>query len=133
MSSRRLKFLGMCKKLLCVIVAFLLFVCLCGCSNKSFEGEVCELRFEEEYTTIILLPTNVYNGKTMQTWLIPYVRTYPDRWYVRVRTFNTEKQNYEYNECYVTHEVYDTLKIGDWFVYNEDYCFDSEPYTQQRK
>ena len=100
--SGRLKVLDMRKKLLYVIVAIISMLCLCGCGNKFFEGEVCELRFEEEYTTTILLPTNIYNGKTMQTILIPYIRTYPDRWYVRVRTFNTEKQNYEYNACYVT-------------------------------
>lgn len=133
MPSGRLKVLDMCKKLLCVIVTFILSACLCGCSNKSFEGEVCELRFEEEYITTILLPTYIYNGETIQTILIPYIRTYPDRWYVCVRTFNVKTQNYEYNECYVTKEVYDTLKIWYWFVYNEDYCFDGEPYTQQRK
>lgn len=85
MSSGGLKILDMCKKLLCGIVVFILILGLCGCDNKYFEGEVCELRFEEEYTTTILIPTYIYNGKTMQTILIPYVRTYPDRWYVRVK------------------------------------------------
>ena len=41
--------------------------------------------------------------------------------------------NYDYNDCYVTEETYNSLKIGDWFVYDEDYCFPEEPYTQEKE
>ena len=40
---------------------------------------------------------------------------------------------YKYHECYVTEEIYNTLEVGDWFVYDEEYCFPDEPYEQERK
>lgn len=105
-----------------------------GCSKeKSFEGEICKLEYKEEYTTIIPLTTYIYNGKTMTPIITYYVRTYPDRWYVQVRRFNTNKQKYEYDECYVTQECFAKLKIGDWFVYDKDFCYSEEPYTQVRR
>lgn len=125
------------KKIISIILVLILPVILfCGCSNsksdKGFEGEICVLEFKEEYTTRTPITTIIWTGKTavpITTW---YVRTYPDRWYVKVRRFNTDKQEYEYDECYVTKECFDKLKIGDWFIYNSDYCFDEEPYTQKK-
>lgn len=115
------------------IVCISLFCVACKEETKSFEGEVCKLEYKEEYTTIIPITTHIYNGKTMTPIIAMYVRTYPDRWYVQVKTFNEEKQKYDYNDCYVTEATYNSLKIGDWFVYDEDYCFPEEPYTQEKE
>lgn len=119
--------------LLLILILPLAFI-LAGCSNtKPFEGEICELEFKESYTTTLLLPITIYNGTTTTTMLVPYIRTYPDRYYVKVRNYNEEKQNYDYYDCYVTKECFENLEIGVWFVYDEDYCFPEEPYTQVRE
>lgn len=122
------------RKILCFLIIGLipLFI-LCGCSNENFEGEVCELEFKESYSTTILIPVTFYNGTSTMTTLIPYIRTYPDRWYVKVKNFNEAKQEYNYHDCYVTEECFKKLKIGDWFVFDKDYCFENEPYTQRRE
>ena len=122
------------KKIFSLILVLIVPVFLfCGCKEKSFEGEICHLEYKEAYTQTIIVPVAVYNGTTTTFIYVPYIRTYPDRWYVEVRNFNTEKQEYEYNDCYVTEECFNQLKIGDWFVYDSDYCFEKEPYTQVKE
>lgn len=103
-----------------------------ACEPTYFEGEVCELEFKEAYTTTTVIPITIYNGKTTSIIMVPYVYHYPDRWFVKVKSFDEEKQKFIYNSCYVTKECFETLKIGDWFVYNEDYCFDEEPCIKER-
>ena len=91
------------------------------------------MEFKPKYTTIIPITTYIYNGKTMTPIITMYARTYPDRWYVQVREYDEENQKYIYNDCYVTENTYNSLKIGDWFVFDEDYCFEEEPYTQEKQ
>lgn len=116
---------------LCLII-LLIPLCFLGCRKKeaNFEGEVCELEYKEAYTTTVILPIYIYNGKTTTLMMIPYIRSYPDRYRVKVQNYNDNKQSYDYYECYVTKECFDNLKIGDWFVYDKDFCFKEEPYTQ---
>lgn len=122
------------KKILSIfLVLFIPFFVLCGCGDKHFEGEICHLEYKEEYSEEITKTTFVWTGKFGVPIYTDYIRTYPDRWYVEVRSFNKEKQKYEYNDCYVTKECFEKLKIGDWFVYDESYCFSKEPYTEVRK
>lgn len=116
--------------ILVLIVPVLLF---CGCKEKNFEGEICHLEYKEECSEEITRTTYVWTGKFGVPIFHHYIRTYPDRWYVEVRSFNKEKQKYEYNSCYVTEECFEQLKIGDWFIYDESYCFSKEPYTEARK
>lgn len=103
-----------------------------ACTTESFEGEVCELEYKEAYTTTLILPITIFNGKTSSVIMIPYFRHYPNRWRVKVREYDTDSNKYIYHECYVTEETYNSLKIGDWFVYDEDYCYPDEPYSQER-
>ena len=36
------------------------------------------------------------------------------------------------NEYYVDAETYKEINIGDWFVFNEAFCLENEPYTQEK-
>ena len=122
------------KKLISLLLVLVMpMLVLCGCGEKNFEGEICHLEYKEAYTTTVIIPITMYNGKSTTVICVPYIRTYPDRWYVKVRRFNNDKQDYEYDDCYVTEECYNKLNMGDWFVYNSDYCFDEEPYTQVKE
>ena len=121
-------------KIIAIIFVFFIGLCLfVGCKKESFEGEVCELEFKPAYTTTVIIPVTIYNGTTSSLVMIPYIRYYPDRWYVKVKEYVIGEETYTYYECYVTEEVYDSLEVGDWFVYDEEYCFPNEPYEQERK
>ena len=56
------------KKMLCLILVLfmpVLMLCGCGCSKEPyFEGEICHLEYKERYTTTIIIPITIYNGKT---------------------------------------------------------------------
>ena len=122
----------MMKKLsLMFMILFVLFM-FSACGTEPFEGEVCELKYQEAYTTTVIVPVTVWNGKTASVITIPYIWSYPDRWRVKVREYDDEKDEFIYHECYVTEEIYNSLKIGDWFIYNEDYCYPNEPYTHEK-
>ena len=122
------------KKLISLVLVLVMpMLVLCGCGEKNFEGEICHLEYKEAYSTIVPVTTFIFTGKTTIPIITNYVRTYPERWYVEVRKFNQDKQEWEYNDCYVTEECFNQLKIGDWFVYDSDYCFDKEPYTQVKE
>lgn len=122
----------MIKKTSLVALIFITLFLFSACATEPFEGEVCELEYEEAYTTTVILPVTIYNGKTTSIIPVPYIRSYPDRWRVVVREYDSEKDEFIYHECYVTEETYNSLKIGDWFVYDEDYCYPNEPYTQEK-
>ena len=120
------------RKISILLVGILMLMFLTGCKAERFEGEVCELEFKEEYTTTRVMTITVFNGKTSSVIVVPYVFHYPDRWRVKVREYDEENRQITYHECYVTEEVFNSLEIGDWFVYDESYCFANEPYTTER-
>ena len=120
-------------KIITVLLLFVTIFSFYACKKDIyFEGEICDLQFQEEYTMTLLLPVNIYTGKTHSVILVPYIRRYPDRYYVKTKTYNEEKENYEYNECYVTKDCFEKLEIGQWFVYDKTYCFEEEPYIQEK-
>lgn len=51
-----------------LLVGLFLFV---GCKKEAFEGEVCELEFKPTYTTTIIIPVTIWNGKTSSVFMIP--------------------------------------------------------------
>ena len=119
--------------ILTIISTFFLLFSFAGCSNREpFEGEICNLEYQPAYTTTSLIPIIISNGKTVTTILVPYILYYPDRWYVQVREYVEEDEEFVYHECWVTEEVFTSLNIGDWFVYNADYCFPDEPCEKVR-
>lgn len=120
------------RKISILTICILMLILLTGCKGERFEGEVCELEYKEAYTTTTLLPTTIFNGKTSSVVLIPHILHYPDRWRVKVWQYDEESGEKIYHECYVTEEVFNSLKIGDWFVYDESYCYPDEPCTKER-
>ena len=78
------------KKIVAVLVCILLIVSLCGCSNAITEGEVYEKEYREEYTTVMMLPLVISNGKTTTTKMIPYFVHYPDRYDTLFRTLSRQ-------------------------------------------
>ena len=120
------------KKIIGVIVCLLLVVSLCGCSNAIIEGEVYEKEYREAYTTVMMLPLVISNGKTTSTIIVPYFVHYPDRYVVFIKAYQDEEWKTE--DFYVSKEVYDSINIGDMFLYDEERGdLQDEPYTKERK
>lgn len=120
------------KKFVWLLVSVVLLVSLCGCSSVITEGEIYKKEYREEHTTIMVMPLVISNGKTTTTSMIPYVVYYPDRYVVFIKAYQDEEWKTE--DFYVSKEVYDTVKVGDMFLFDEDRGdLEDEPYTKERE
>lgn len=120
------------KRMVAILIVFLMII-LTGCNEKITEGEVYGKEFKEEYTTIIMTPITHSNGKTSYTTIIPITYHYPDRWVIRIRSLEKNKDGeYETAEYYVTQEVFDDCNIGDIFSYDKDRDYREEPVEKSK-
>lgn len=119
-------------KTILLVGVLLLALLLCSCDNEVTEGEIYEKEFKPAETQTTVIPMVISTGKTVVTSVIPVIRHYPDRYIVRIRQYNEEENTFLYNEYYVNAETYNKANIGDWFIYDEDYCLENEPYTQEK-
>ena len=120
------------KKIIGALICLLLVVSLCGCSNVITEGEVYEKEYREEYTAVVMLPLAISNGKSSTITMIPYIVRYPDRYVIFIKAYQDEEWKTE--DFYVSKEVYDSINIGDMFLYDERRGdLQNEPYTKERK
>lgn len=122
------------KVILIVTVVCVMMFMLVGCGEKITKGEIYYKEFEPETTTTGLIPIVHSNGKTCYTTYIPIFYHYPDRWCIKIRSLNKNKDG-EYDKAtyYTTEEVYNSCNIGDIFEYDENRDFDEEPVTKEEK
>ena len=119
------------KRVVSLLLCFYLLFSLCGCSKAITEGEVCEKRYEKAHTTVMMLPLAISNGKTTTTMVMPYLVSYPERYVVFIKAYQNDEWKTE--DFYVSKEVYDTINIGDMFLYDEERGdLQDEPYTKER-
>ncbi len=105
-----------------------------GCGDKITEGEITDKEYEEAYTTVVVAPITVSNGKTCSTTIIPMTCSYPDRWRIDIRSINPDKSGeYETATYYTTKDVYDDCEIGGMFKYDKSRDYDKEPVQKERK
>lgn len=120
------------KKFALIIICMFMLFSFCACSNQVTEGEIYKKEYREEHTTIMLLPLITSNGKTATTTLIPYFIHYPERYVIFIKAYQNEEWVTE--DFYVSKEVYNTVNIGDMFLYDENRGdLKEEPYTKERK
>lgn len=97
------------------------------------EGDIYSMEFQEAHTSMVMLPIVSSNGKTTTTTLIPYFFHYPDEWIVNIKAFNKNKNDFDTATFYVHEKVYDTLKIGDRFKFDDTKGYDTEPVIKERQ
>ena len=120
------------KKVICLVACVILILPLCGCSNTIIEGEVYKKEYREAHTTVMMLPLVISNGKTTTTTLMPYFVHYPDRYVVFIKAYQDSEWKTE--DFYVSKEVYDSISIGNMFLYDEGRGdLQDEPYTKEQK
>lgn len=119
------------KKVICVTLCLIILAMICGCSDTITEGEVYEKEYKEAFTTTSILPLVISTGKTTTTIMVPYFIRYPDRYVIHIKSFVDDEWVTE--DFYVTKEVYDSINVGDMFIYDEDRGdLQDEPYTKER-
>lgn len=122
------------KKVLLIYISLFLFVLIfsfVACDDTSCEGEVIKKEFLEEHSEVRLMPVTIFNGKTTTIMMIPYSFHYPNRWRITVKWYSDGE--FHTREIYVTEECYNKVTIGDWFVYDKDFCTYTEPCEKNRE
>lgn len=120
------------KKLGLIVLCVFMMFSFYGCCNQITEGEIYKKEYREEHNTVMMLPLVRSNGKTTSTVFVPYFIHYPERYVIYIRAYQNEEWVTE--DFYVSKEVYNTVNIGDMFLYDEDRGdLKDEPYTKERK
>lgn len=102
-----------------------------GCASRITSGEVYRKEYIPEHTSMTMIPVVTYNGKTTSTTLVPRTIHENERYVIYIKEFDGEKWQTE--NFYVSPEVYDAVKIGDIFDYDDTRGdLIEEPYTKQR-
>ena len=119
------------RKIILLLMCLIILTSLSGCADKITEGEVYEKEYREEQTVTVMYPLVISNGKTNKTMIVPYYVHYPDRYVIHIKAFVDEEWVTE--DYYVSEEVYDSINIGDMFIYDESRGdLTDEPYTKER-
>lgn len=120
------------KRVLLGIICLFLILNLCACGNNITDGEVYEKEYRKAYTTVMMLPMVISNGKTTTTHVIPYFVHYPERYVLFIKKFNGEEWLKE--DFYIGKDVYEQINIGDMFEYDKSRGdLKDEPYSKEKK
>ena len=103
---------------------------LTSCGNKvhNEKGYVIEKNHREPYYTTMV--TMVYTGKTLIP--ITYIIYHAESWSLDLRDEDDGKYK-EYTVYLKDSEVWEQINIGDYFVWDEETCYDCEPTTKERQ
>lgn len=112
------------KRLISICITITLL--LCGCTPKLTEGNVYQKEYREADSTLIMMPVVISNGKTTTTIMRPYYIFHPDRYVIFIRRYNEETKTFETEDYYVSREAYESVDIGDYFVFSDDLGTDEE-------
>jgi len=119
------------KKIVSIITISFLLLFLIGCKTNKPSGEVYDKEFRPAYSTTVLLPLTIYNGKTVTTIIIPYIYYYPNRYVIHIKWFDVKKDKWRYYEYFVNETLYEKVNVGDMFEYQKG-TYDREPYTREK-
>lgn len=119
------------KKIRIILAILLIALVLGGCSQQLSQGEVIKKEFVPAHSETTIIPMATTDGKNVTTIMMPYVYYYADTYKVTIKGYiDSEKQTATYR---VTKEVYDSINIGDEFVYNEEFEPDEPEYIREKQ
>lgn len=87
--------------------------------------------FTPAYSQTMMVPIVYSNGKTTYTTMVPFLYHYDDDWEVTIQQYSEEESSMLSATYRVTQEVYDSVSIGDEFVYEKDMEPDTPQYTRE--
>lgn len=120
------------KKIICAFIVCIMFTMMCSCSEKITQGEVINKKYTPAHTDIVMIPMVRSNGKTTTTQIIPFVYSYSDKYEITILGYDSEK-NKSTATYRVNKEVFDSVNLGDEFLFINEYEPEYPEYTRDRK
>lgn len=121
------------KKFLMMLCCLLLCLTCAGCSNTITEGEVYKKEYRDSQVVVIPMTMVHSNGKTTYTTIIPVTWYYPERYVIFIKAYDDESKEWKTEDYYVEKNVYDSINIGDYFVYDEETMLQDEPREKREE
>ena len=119
------------KKIKVFLSILLIALIFGGCSQNLTQGEVIKKEFTPAHSETTILPVVTTDGENMSTIFVPYVYYYSDTYKITIRDYiDNEEQTATYR---VTEEVYDSVDIGNEFIYSKEYEPDEPEYTREKQ
>ena len=119
------------KKIKVILSILIVALVLSSCSLYLTQGEVIEKEFIPAHSETTMLPIVITDGENISTIIMPYVYHYSDTYKITIRDYiDNEEQTATYR---VTKEVYDSVNIGDEFIYNKEYEPNEPEYTREKQ
>ena len=105
-----------------------------GCSSKRItQGEVINKEYTPAHQFTTLIPIVHTNGKDTFTTYMPYTYFYSDKWEITIQQWDEEQQQMLTAVYRVTQEVYDTVNMGDEFIYTDEMEPSYPEYTREKE
>jgi len=87
-----------------------------GCAPLITEGEIYQKVYEPDRTWVMLMPIVIPSGKSTTTILVPMFMHDDEDFIVKIKQYDQTQAKEIKESLYVSEEVYNTVKVGDWFV-----------------
>lgn len=114
-------------------LAILSIFCLLflGCGKRITEGDIVEKWHEPERTWVQVVPITISNGKTTTTTYVPMTQVDDEDWIIQIEAVLDDGETKTRN-FYVSREVYETVDIGDYYVYDKAMASGRDPVSKRR-
>ena len=102
---------------------------LIACSNSHNEkGYVVQKNHKDPYITTMI--SFIYTGKSMIP--VTHIIYHKESWSLDLR--DEINGTYEYYLVYLKNEeIWNQISVGDYFIWDENFCLDCEPTTEERQ
>lgn len=121
------------KRAVLIVLAVVLLLSISACSSKITSGEVVKKSFTPAHNEVRMIPIVVSNGKTFTTCVIPYTYHYSDCWEITIAAWDEKEKKMQTATYRVNEGVYESVEIGDEFVYKKDMQPTDPEYTREKQ
>lgn len=121
------------KRAVLIVLAVVLLLSLSACSSKITSGEVVKKSFTPAHSEVRMIPIVISNGKSVTTIIVPYLYHYSDCWKITIAAWDEKEKKMQTATYRVNEDVYESVKIGDEFVYKKDMQPTDPEYTREKK
>lgn len=121
------------KRAVLIVLAVVLLLSISACSSKITSGGVVKKSFTPAHNEVRFIPIVVSNGKSVMTTIVPYLYRYSDRWEITISAWDEKEKKMQTATYRVNEGVYESVKIGDEFVYKKDMQPIEPEYTREKQ
>ena len=101
---------------LIVLVVSIVVMAVVVEANEPVAGEIYKLVYHPAHTTMVPHYNHIPNGNGGSTTITTYIPVHhPEKWEVKYRIFDNDKEKWLRGNCFVDQTTFHTLNVGDWF------------------